>query len=227
MRVRFGSCVLDSAAHEVRREGVTQHISPKAFMLLEFLLERRPAVVTKVELHDRLWPRTHVSESSLTRLVSEVRGALGEGAGRTSFLRTVHGLGYAFSGVALEEALPSHRGPSGFHVLMGNREIPLAEGSNILGRADDAAILVPSTKASRRHARIVIAGPQATIEDLESKNGTYLRGQRLMGSAPVGDGDEIVIGPVLIIFRAASSTSTETDSSLAPPAGQTSRAPSR
>src|SRR4029078_9090462 len=80
MRVRFGSCVLDTLTHELRRAGVVQHLSLKAFSFLEFLLERRPSVVSKAEIHDRLWPKTFVSDSSLTRLVSEIRSALGKEA---------------------------------------------------------------------------------------------------------------------------------------------------
>lgn len=221
MRVRFGSCVLDTLTHELRRAGVVQHLSLKAFSFLEFLLERRPSVVSKVEIHDRLWPKTFVSDSSLTRLVSEIRSALGKEA---DLLRTVHGLGYAFSGDAQEEA---RLAPSRFYALLGDREIPLVEGDNVLGRDGDSAVVVKSARASRRHARIAVAGVRATIEDLGSKNGTYLRGQRLTESMPLVDGDEIAIGPVLIIFRAGSTASTETDSSLTPPTDPTARISTR
>jgi len=222
MRVRFGSCVLDTRSHELRRAGALQHLSLKAFSFLEFLLERRPSVVTKAEIHDRVWPKTFVSDSGLTRLVSEVRSALGEDA---DLLRTVHGLGYAFSGDAKEEE--GRLAPSRFYVLLGDREIPLLEGDNVLGRDGDSAIVVNSARASRRHARIAVSDVSATIEDLRSKNGTYLRGQRLLESTPLVDGDEIAIGPVLIIFRAGSTASTETDSSLTPPSEPTARISTR
>jgi pSer/pThr/pTyr-binding forkhead associated (FHA) protein len=54
----------------------------------------------------------------------------------------------------------------------------------------------------------------ATIEDLGSKNGTYLRGQRLSAPVPLADGDEITLGSVLVKFRQlGSSGSTVTKAS--------------
>ena len=54
---------------------------------------------------------------------------------------------------------------------------------------------------SRHHARIRVAGIDATIEDLESKNGTFLRGDRLTAPASLNDGDEIGLGSVVVRFR--------------------------
>ena len=66
------------------------------------------------------------------------------------------------------------------------------------------------TGVSRHHARIVISEGEATLEDLGSKNGTYLRGKRI-ASAPLADGDEIRMGKATLTFRLASPLSpTET-----------------
>jgi pSer/pThr/pTyr-binding forkhead associated (FHA) protein len=54
---------------------------------------------------------------------------------------------------------------------------------------------------SRRHARLRIAGGEAVLEDLGSRNGTWLRGERLAGPAPLRDGDELRVGSVSITFR--------------------------
>ena len=64
-------------------------------------------------------------------------------------------------------------------LLWGDRAIPLSEGENLLGRVDGAAAWIDSPSVSRRHARIVVSGGRATLEDLGSKNGTYLRGEKL------------------------------------------------
>jgi len=56
MRVRFGPFVFDSATRELLRELRPVHLSPKSFDLLQILIERRPALVTKSELQDQLWP---------------------------------------------------------------------------------------------------------------------------------------------------------------------------
>ena len=64
---------------------------------------------------------------------------------------------------------------------------------------------------SRWHARIVLAAAGATIEDLGSKNGTYLNGRRVSGPATVVNGDAISLGSVRLVFRVVSATdSTQT-----------------
>src|SRR6185503_16401606 len=64
---------------------------------------------------------------------------------------------------------------------------------------------------ARRHARILISAKGATIEDLGSKNGTFLRGQRLTGLAELQDGDEIRLGSLMLTFQVSSPVrSTET-----------------
>ena len=54
---------------------------------------------------------------------------------------------------------------------------------------------------SRQHALIHIDGTSARLEDLGSKNGTFLRGERLTGSRPLADADEIQLGSVVVVFR--------------------------
>ena len=57
--------------------------------------------------------------------------------------------------------------------------IPLSDGEHVLGRGPDSLVRIGSTKASRDHARIVVEEGRAVLEDLGSKNGTYLDGRRL------------------------------------------------
>jgi DNA-binding winged helix-turn-helix (wHTH) protein len=212
-RLRFGDWVFDGESRELRGPEGAVHVSPKAFDLLGALLESRPRALSKAELFDRLWAGTFVSDSSLASLVKEIRRALGDPARRPGFLRTVHGFGYAFCGEATEESLGAGRNGRGvtFFLVWGSREIPLADGENVLGRALDASSRIESAAVSRRHARIVLAAGCATIEDLGSKNGTHLNGRRLKGKAALADGDAIVLGPVRLVFRVVSATaSTQT-----------------
>jgi len=99
-----------------------------------------------------------------------------------------------------------------FRLYWGDHEVALAEGEHILGRVDEATTAwLESESVSRRHARILIAAGQATLEDLGSKNGTFLGGQRLSSPAPLTDGDEIRLGLVRMTFRTLSGgTSTKT-----------------
>ena len=71
----------------------------------------------------------------------------------------------------------------------------------MLGRDGDVAVWLESPSVSRHHARIRVSGPDATIEDLGSKNGTYLRGERLVIPSALTDGDEIRLGSVLVKCR--------------------------
>ena len=80
-------------------------------------------------------------------------------------------------------------------------DYPLAQGTNLIGRTADAVVLIDRTEVSRCHARIVVEGTAATLEDLGSKNGTYLNGQRLRQPSVLTDGDEIWIGRSVARFR--------------------------
>ena len=54
---------------------------------------------------------------------------------------------------------------------------------------------------TRRHARILVDSDSTTIEDLGSKNGTFVRGRRLEQPVELRDADEIQIGVNLAKFR--------------------------
>ena len=207
MRLRFGRCLFDDRARELRRDGVPQALSPKAFQVRELLLEERPRALTKQEIHERLWPDSFVADSSLARLAAEVRSALGDDAKAPRLLRTIHRFGYAFSGDVVEEAAP--RGAlAQCRLVWAERHIPLLEGENLLGRASDARIVIDLARVSRHHARVVVEGARAVLEDLGSKNGTFLRGQPVKAAAELADGDEICIGPAVLVFRTSAGNST-------------------
>jgi len=187
----------------LRQRDVERHLSPKGFELLRLLLDNRPRALSKAELHERLWPSTFVSEATLSSLVGEVREALGERAGRARFVRTVHRFGYAFKGTATELAPQSQPrdGCVRCWIIWEWGQIGLGEGAHLLGRDGNVAVWLESPTVSRQHARIRITGANATIEDLDSKNGTYLHGERLAGPSALSDGDKLHLGSVLVTFR--------------------------
>jgi DNA-binding winged helix-turn-helix (wHTH) protein len=214
VRIRFGDFALDTDTRQLHRGTTEIHLSTKAFDLLKLLIGVRPRVVPRADLQEALWPGIFVSEANLFTLISEVRGAIEDDARHPCFVRTVHGVGYAFSGEAVElaagdEGLPQTT--SRFFMISGTRRIALGEGENILGRDTDIAVYLDSSTVSRRHARIVIAGSKAILEDLGSKNGTYLNNRRVESALPLSNGDQIRIGAVLCTFRTAQPRlSTET-----------------
>jgi hypothetical protein len=205
MRIQFGGFLFDSARRELLRGKRTVHLSPKAFRVLEALVTKVPAAVSKEELCEVLWPDVFVQEANLKNLVSEVRQALGEDARKPRFLRTVHGFGYAFRPEG--DSAPAGR----FRVTYLAREFELHPGENVLGRDGDASVVISMKSISRRHARIVVSGDTVMLEDLGSKNGTHLNGRRIEAAAGLVDGDEIRLGSVPLVFRAAPAGSTQTD----------------
>jgi len=200
MRVRFGDFVLDRATRQLSKNGEVRPLEPKAYALLDLLIRRRPAAVSKQEIRDGLWPDTFVAESHLSSLAARVRRALDTGAGGTRFLRTVHGFGYAFEADAAEEE-PSRRPErAGAQIEWERGVLPLMEGENLIGRGEEVAVRIDVDGVSRRHARIVAEGGRFTLEDLGSKNGTYLREQRLEGPAALEDGDAFRLGRTMLVF---------------------------
>jgi DNA-binding winged helix-turn-helix (wHTH) protein len=210
--VSFGAFCLDVESrqllHGTERRPV--HLSPKAFALLCALVEVRPRAVSKQELHERVWPSTFVSEVTLASVIAELRGALGERGREPGFIRTVHGFGYAWAIESPDAPGPPHSGTAAWVVFNG-RELLLQEGEYVLGRGADVDIRLPSPSVSQHHAKLVIAGGTATLEDLESKNGSFVRGRRVSEPVRLEDGDRIRLGGFELVFRAATSSgSTET-----------------
>lgn len=216
MRISFGEFTLDTESREFFRDGQAVHISPKAFLLLEVLLERRPAAVPKSVLKDRLWPSSHVSEASLAGLVAELRSALADDAREPRFIRTVHTYGYAFCGTTdapppAAAAVSGQRDERVCRLVWRDREITLAEGENLLGRDRQAVVWIDSATVSRRHARIVVTDGEAVIEDLGSRNGTSVAGKKIQGPVRLADGDRLRLGAATMTFRVFRSGETLPD----------------
>src|SRR5438093_10079165 len=94
--IRFGAFELDRGRRMLIRGDHVVHLSPKAFRLLEILIEKRPDAISKQDLHDQIWPGTFVSEATLAILVAELREALEDDSKSPLFIRTVFAFGYAF-----------------------------------------------------------------------------------------------------------------------------------
>ena len=202
MPLRFGSFVLDTDTRQLLLDDEEIHLAPKAFELLLLLLVNRPRALSKAELLEHLWPSTFVEETNLAGLVAEIRRALRDSATQPAYLRTVYRFGYRFVGDVVESGVPVPAwlaGPRSY-LVFENRTIVLLEGANTIGRAADATIQCDVSGVSRHHARIVVSGGRATLEDLGSKNGTYVRRERVT-SVSLSNGDEIQLGKATLTFR--------------------------
>lgn len=202
MRVSFGRFVFDSDTRELLEEGRRLHVSPKAFDVLQVLLERRPKVVSKTELHDRVWAGAFVGDANLAVTVAEIRQALGDDPREGKLIRTVHRVGYAFCAQATDE--PARAVGAAFSrawLRWTDKTFPLADGENIIGRDPRCAVWIDASGVSRRHAKITMTGDRAALEDLDSSNGTFLGSRRVTAETPLADGDVIELGSTAVTFR--------------------------
>lgn len=206
MRATFAAFTVDSDTRQLLRDGRPVHLSPKALDLLLLLLERRPAVVAKAEVQERIWPGTFVEDASLSVLVAELRRALDDDPRNPAFIRTAHGRGYAFFAAAQDSAAPARVRPDGnagrCWITWRDQSRPLAPGANIIGRDPGCEIWLDARGVSRRHARIIVEADSAVIEDLSSTNGTFVGRKKLTAPRRLADGDLVRIGPETVTFRA-------------------------
>ena len=206
MRLYFGGYCFDAERRELSARGNPIHLTPKAVELLALLIAERPKMLRKEEIYERIWPNTHVEEANLSVHISELRAALEDDSKEPLFIKTAHRFGYGFIADARHEQLSMVR------LRAGRREFPLLDGENIVGRDDEAAIRLNAPGISRRHARIHVAGNSVTIEDLGSKNGTYVQGVRVGGVQELRDGDEIRVSrELLVVLKTPPGASTITD----------------
>jgi DNA-binding winged helix-turn-helix (wHTH) protein len=197
MEVRFAECAFDSARRQVFRAGQEVHLSRKAFDLLGILIASQPRVVPKSELLERLWPATFVVEGNLSNLVTEVRQALQDDPHNPRFVRTAHGLGYAFCGSlsATEKDEPKTLPPAECWLVFTGGRVPLARGEHLVGRSGRSVVPIDDMTISRQHARILV-DEQVTLVDLGSRNGTYVGGERVREPRVLHHGDRLTIGTV-------------------------------
>jgi DNA-binding winged helix-turn-helix (wHTH) protein len=214
-RVYFGGFVLDSETRELLRGHDAIPLSPKAYQLLEILVVSRPKALSKMALQEHLWPDAFVVEKNLVNLIAEIRKALDDDPTHPRFVRTVHRYGYAFrepAGATTANNTTVDAKDVRFRLIWAQGRAGLSEGEHVLGRDPDLELFLDSPGVSRRHALIRIVGEEATVEDLGSKNGTFVADRRLDSPTRLVDGDVISLASVQLTFsavRTRGSTHTE------------------
>lgn len=217
--VRFGLFDLDLKTGELRKKGVRVRLQEQPFQVLAMLVQRPGDLVTRDELRARLWPDAVFVDfdQGLNRAVTKIRSALGDLAESPRFVETLERRGYRFLAAVEVVGPPDGHAPDRrarpvlVHLSWGDRSIPLAEGTHVIGRDPASTVWVDSGVVSRRHASIVVSAASLTIEDHGSKNGTLVNGTPLSGRTALNDGDQVRVGPaVLVVHAAASDTGTLT-----------------
>jgi DNA-binding winged helix-turn-helix (wHTH) protein len=196
-RFLFDRFCLDTDQRALLRGGQEVRLTPRAFRMLEFLVRQRPKAVSKRELLEHVWQGSIVEEANLKTLVLEIRTALEERGGRADAIRTVFGFGYAFAGKVEDEA-PAAVERATVSVRWNERTVMLAEGKHLIGRRTDCAVRIDEPSVSRVHARLDISRDALRIEDLRSKNGTFVGGRRIEAAAELFASGEVKIGEVVV-----------------------------
>jgi DNA-binding winged helix-turn-helix (wHTH) protein len=214
--IRFGVFELDARTGELRRKGVKVRLQKQPTEVLALLASRPGDLVSRQELRERLWPQAvYVDfEHGVTKAIGKIRQALGDLSASPRYIETLPTRGYRF--IAPVEFVEPDSGrartkppaASAAHLVWGERVIALIEEETIIGREPGVAVFVTSPRVSRRHARIVLASGTAVVEDLGSKNGTFLNEARIARPVALAHKDVIRVGPVRLQFH----TSNEWDS---------------
>ncbi len=218
----IGEWLVEPELNRIERDNETLHLEPKIMDVLVHLARHGPRVVTRQQLIDEVWGGGFITDNTLTHAIAEIRRALGDSASKPRYIETIHRRGYrALIGVTDPDGQPPpvterrHR----FRVLFENREIKLNEGENLIGRLPGASLRIDSIQVSRRHARIIVEGANAFLEDLDSKNGTLLNGNPVQQLEPLHSGDLISPGDgaiAMLLVEASSCVTTETSDAMTP-----------
>jgi DNA-binding winged helix-turn-helix (wHTH) protein len=194
---RFGPFHLVPDQRRLECDGASIALTPKAFDLLLALVRHRGRALSKDEILALVWPGTVVEEGNLPQQVLLLRRAL---AGMEC-IATVPRYGYRFVADVHEEGSAEAAGETSPHCLVWDgREYPLKQGITVIGRAEDVDVRIPLPSLSRRHARIVVRGLEATIEDLGSRHGSIRETTPVRAPVLLRSGDQLLLGTARLVY---------------------------
>jgi DNA-binding winged helix-turn-helix (wHTH) protein len=217
-RFRFAEFELDLATYTLRSRGERVRLEKLPMEVLTLLVRSSGALVARGEIQAALWGSDVFVEhdAAINTAVRKIRRALGDDAEQPRFVETVVGKGYRFVASVKTFESPAHvtaidaipaRGrrtfPS-YSVTRGAQEFIVGTGITLLGRDPAVGVYVEHPSVSRHHARISITAEGAVLEDLKSRNGTFLDGQRIDGATRIRSGAIIGLGPITLTFRVLS-----------------------
>jgi hypothetical protein len=160
-------------------------------------------------------------DAAINTAIRKIRRALGDDAEHPRFVETVVGKGYRFiASLETHDANARLKGGrrhlSNYLVTRGKQQFVLDRDENLLGRDPEATVYIDHPSVSRRHARISIHSARAVLEDLKSRNGTFLDGRKVETPTDIRHGAIIGLGPITLTFvvlPAIASTLPMSDSS--------------
>jgi len=193
----FGPFRLLPHVRRLERDGTAIALTPKAFDLLLALVVHRERALSKDEILLLVWPGSIVEESNLAQQVLLLRRALGA----DDCIATIPRFGYRFAVAVVEEQSRGASAAISPHCLIWDgREFLLREGLTVIGRAEDADVQIPVPSLSRHHARVLVRGLEATIEDLGSRHGTWRGTLPVTAPTLLVSGDSIRLGTATLVY---------------------------
>lgn len=99
-------------------------------------------------------------------------------------------------------------------LVVDGREIELADGEVTLGRSRSSTIRVDHESVSRSHALLTFAKGTAVLKDLNSSNGTFVAGRRLLNETILRSGDRVQLGAAVVEYRLAEPSGTAEKTAL-------------
>src|SRR6476646_1564446 len=102
---RFENVVVDLLNLRVTVDGEIRPLEPKSFRLLQFLIEHRDRVVSKEEIFQAVWAGAFVTDNALTRVIAQIRKAIGDDPKQPRYIETVPTISYRFIARVEESAI--------------------------------------------------------------------------------------------------------------------------
>jgi len=133
---RLGDWLVEPRLNRLTKDGASIQIELKRMDVLVCLAESAGEVVSLIQIIDRMWATEFITDNTLTHTIAKIRNALGDDARNPTAIETIRQRGYRLiARVILESPLSFRNGPEpvGFLVVLGDREIPLREGENLIG----------------------------------------------------------------------------------------------
>lgn len=202
--LRFADFELDTDAYELRRAGTRLKLEKLPMDVLLLLVSRAGTMVGREEIHSAVWGLKVFVErdAAINTAVRKLRKALRDDPDTPTFIETVVGKGYRFIADVRTASRSGGRASAfpPFLVRYGGQEFALDQGENLLGRDAEARVHLDHPSVSRRHARISIHQSTAMLEDLASRNGTFLDGRRVTRPVELRAGAILGLGPFTLTF---------------------------
>jgi len=172
--LRFGTFEADMRAGELRKQGLKVRLQDQPFQILVMLLEQPGELVTRQEIHQKLWPAdTFVDfDHGLNNAINRLREALGDSAGTPRFIETLPKKGYRFIGQVTGDEPPAEA------------EDQLAEGTPLANLVPIPGNIEEESKARPRFLVTILVGCFALALALIA----FLSWRRIRAGPPPGSG---------------------------------------